>query len=146
MSGAIRTVEEAGACGLSGAEASRMAIANGNQDYWHPFSWRSDTNPHHAMPDTNYQPIIDRGLQQAVAEPDWIRALAILGAGLHTVQDQWAHARRNPPGTIRQHDYPTGGIHPDNRWQNPYEWSRAREDTRYYIRDFMKGRGLKPSC
>lgn len=122
-----------------------MSIATGAPDL-NPFSWWSDTDPYHAMPGTNYQPIIDKYLQDAIAEPDWIRALQTLGYGLHPVQDQWSHARRNPAGTIDEHRRPKNGIHPDSLPQNPREWSRAREDTARYIGDFMKGRGLKPKC
>jgi len=140
------TAEEALGCDLSFDAARRLAAANAEQDYFHPGSWYSDTDANHAMPGTNYQRIIDDAAQRALTEPDWNRALMILGRGLHTVQDQWAHDRRNPPGTVAEHKHPTAGRNPDIPSQNPYEWQRAREDTRAYIRDFMKGRGLKPRC
>jgi len=63
------TLEEAKACGLSDADASRMSLASGVPDL-NLFSWFSNTDPRHAMPGTNYQPIIDRALQRAIAEPD----------------------------------------------------------------------------
>ena len=68
-----------------------------------------------------------------------------LGRGLHTVQDAWAHAKQNPPGTIENH-YGRNSTHPDDPRRHPKEWQRAREATKQYISDFMKARGLKPKC
>lgn len=92
------------------------------------------------MPGTDYEPIITSQLNKAVTAEQWAQALTELGRGLHVVQDQWAHDKND--GDIDAHGRPWFDGHPDNPYNNPENWARARQDTQNYIKDFMRARGL----
>lgn len=140
-----QTVDAAQACGLSTMDAYRLGWSNIKEDIFSPGSWNDDNDPIHAMPNTNYGPIVTMAMNNAVSTQNWPSALSSLGSGLHTVQDKWAHDLRNPPGRIAEHKNPTGG-HPDDPKANPFNWWASRKDTENFIADFMRARGMKPRC
>jgi RHS repeat-associated protein len=140
-----QTVEAALACGLSAINAYQLAWSNVMEDS-NLFSWFDDDDPIHAMPDTNYGPIVTMAMNNAVSTQNWPAALSYLGSGLHTVQDKWAHDLNNPRGSIENHRNRPGGFSPDDPKGNPFNFWASRKDTEIFIADFMRARGMKPRC
>lgn len=142
-----QTVEVATACGLPPGDAEAAAGFNMAMDR-NP-SVLSSTSPQHAMPGSPRRTYTDRRLRRAMvlaAKGDRARAMRALGEGLHAIQDAWAHDLRTPQGTTTEHVFPKDRVHPDDPAQNPLWWKMSRQATAEYIKEYMRARGLKPTC
>ena len=140
------TAEVAQECGLS-TQRNTRAAENGNVRMDRHPSTLSRSSPAHAMPDSPWRDYVAAKLRQAVAQDaagDQDGAMKTLGQGLHAVQDAWAHDLRRPQGTMTEHVF--GERNPDIPRDNPDEWQRTREATKKYLKDLMRGRGLKVKC
>jgi len=133
--------------GIQGAEAGHVGVDYG---YWNPFSgefFRSE--PHHYMPGTeaDAERIIRDKLNQAIALEKAARhdeAMKVLGEGMHTLQDKWAHAKQGA-GWSQHNPLSEQYTDPDNPDKHQEEYKRAQKETREYIEDFKRGRPRKPS-
>jgi len=63
-----------------------------------------------------------------------IAAMMILGTGLHTMQDKWAHSEQ---GAGWSEHFPKIGTDPDNPWKHPLEYEAAYEESLCYIQKFI---------
>ena len=153
-----QTRERAEACGLSPEEAGQAAQGNKDMDTRDIIEALKPRSPKHAMPGSPWRQYAAAQLQKAITLDRLDRgrnspgAMQALGAGLHAIQDAWSHDLRTPPGTLTEHipgERPgreTDWVNPDSPAQNPWEWDMARRATEEYIKDFMRGRGQKPTC
>ena len=151
-----QTLARAVACGLSAGEAQDAARANKQADTRHPVESVKPKSPQHAMPGSEWRRYAAAQLALAIKldkAGNTKGAMRALGAGLHAIQDAWAHDLRHPyPGTLTEHvrgvrpERQTPWVSPDSPEDNPWEWSMSARATEEYIKDFLRGRGQKPTC
>ena len=119
-------------------------------NYYNPVSKKFTSEPHHYTPGTEAEAerIIAEALNRAIAlerAGAHAEAIKVLGEGLHTIQDKWAHARQGagwlehiPPREVNPRY-----IDPDNPVKHPEHYRRALEDSIHFLQDFKKARGRK---
>lgn len=145
-----RGMQEAG--GFSEGDIGRAEAGNAGVDYgyWNPSSREFfGSEPHHSMPGTeaDAERITRDKLNEAIARERAGRhdeAMQILGEGMHTLQDKWAHSEQGA-GWAQHLPWSDQYTDPDNPERHRAEYQRAYEDTRKYIEDFKRGRPRKPS-
>jgi RHS repeat-associated protein len=144
-----RAMQEAG--GFSERDIGQAEAGNAAVDYAY---WNAETGEyaaseaHHYMPGTEAQAerIIRERLNDAIAMKRAGRheeAMQVLGEGMHTLQDKWAHAKQGA-GWAEHNPRSKKYTDPDNPLKHPTEYQRAYEDTRQYVEDFKRGRPRKP--
>ncbi len=144
-----RAMREVG--GFSDHDIGLAEQGNAAVDYAY---WNAETGvyaaseAHHYMPGTEAQAerIIRDKLNEATAREkagQHDQAMQVLGEGLHTVQDKWAHSKQGAgwPEHIRGSGRYTD---PDNPTKHPTEYRQAYEETKEYLEDFKRGRPRKP--
>jgi RHS repeat-associated protein len=125
--------------GFSPNDIAQVVGANVAMDS-NPISWVNPNDPKHYMPgtDAKAQQFIQEKLAEAIAlkQIDRDAALRALGQATHTAQDRYAHADRDPQGTIGEHgrgrlgrwlrkfDLPDFGLplDPDDPDENPEQF------------------------
>lgn len=124
---------------FSGNDLARIIAINTGVDITNPAE-----NAAHYMPGTmrEAEAIIARNLNLAVrmelaGHHDW--AMYFLAAGLHTVQDRYAHCEQDAGWG----DHIKGNKHPDDPLAHPLEYEKALEASIEYINLFVKSVTLR---
>jgi RHS repeat-associated protein len=119
--------------------------------WWNLFAVLSPRDASHSMPRSDpagSNRIIQQRLRDAICHQqagEHEAALHILGQGLHTAQDAWAHRYGPVRGGMKEHALARIGLSqdPDLPATNPIGFRRAVEESERILRDFQQGRGCK---
>jgi len=146
------------ACGLSGGDRSSLleGVTAPDQELSTLWPW-SDK---HAMEGTPWPSYVFQSQAAAIQfhrNGDRQLAYSTLGRGLHALQDSFVHDLGNPQGSMKYHvaifiaDFymPFSSSwfgDPDNPTTNPTAFYAGQRATYDYIKDFMRARGIKPTC
>jgi RHS repeat-associated protein len=131
---------------IQGAEAGNVGV---DYAYWNAESGEyAGSEAHHYMPGTEEQAerIIRDALNRAIDLDKAGRreeAIQVLGEGLHTLQDKWAHSKQGA-GWAQHNPRSRKYTDPDNPLKHDAEYKRAYEETKEYVEDFKRGRPRKP--
>jgi RHS repeat-associated protein len=122
--------------------ASITMAVTANIDVDRPSNWFN--NPDHYMPGTQAaaEEVIRNQLNSAIALENagyHDEAMDLLGRGLHTVQDRYAHFEQNASNWR----HITGRGECDDATKHPREFEAARAATERYINQFLQGIGRR---
>jgi RHS repeat-associated protein len=139
-------------CGMSDADADALADATRAQDFmfWRipSFSTLSPWSAKHGMPGSDWVTFSGEKFAAAQAAVDSGAAIDALAAGMHALQDAYAHDLAGAGMLAHARGLVHLGVDPDDplAGANQARAAAAEAATRNAIRDFMKGRGDKPKC
>ncbi len=138
---------------MSDADADALADATRAQDFMlfglvPSFSTLSPWSAKHGMPGSGWSAFAAAKFQAAPGAGDRDVALNTFAQGLHALQDAYPHDLAEAGMWAHVLSLIHLGVDPDNPLaeSNQARATAAEATTRSAIRDFMKGRGDKPTC